>query len=108
MSGLAIGIAVGVGIAAFGVGLLAGVTVRRRPDAARARLIEIEHAEVRRLRAQRRAALAVCDRGQAGEFGMFGLLPVSEVREALGAPRPPRPEFGRGNDDDPTTGVIEP
>jgi hypothetical protein len=39
---------------------------------------------------------------------MFGLAPVTELREALGAPRPPRPEFGRGNDDDPTTGVIEP
>lgn len=108
MNGAAALVAIGVGIAAFGVGLLAGVTVRRRPDAARARLVEIEHAEVRRLRAQRRAVLAVIDGAQAGEFGMFGLAPVTELRDALGAQRPPRAEFGRGNDDDPATGVIEP
>jgi hypothetical protein len=108
VNGTAALVAVGVGIAAFGVGLLAGVTVRRRPDAARARLVEIEHAEVRRLRAQRRAVLDVVDRAQAGEFGMFGLAPVTELRAALGVPRPPLPEFGRGNDTDPATGVIEP
>ena len=109
MTNALLGTGIGVGVITFTIGMLLGLTVRRSPDVARERLAELAHAELRRLRHQRRDALAVCDDGQRGKFGMFGLVPVTEIRKALGVPPPtPPPEFGRDNTtpDDPSTGVT--